>query len=113
MDMKYKVIIIESAKRDINEIVDFIIDTSCDIKVAKKFVEKLKEKCLSLELFPNAGSLSKDHVLKTRGFRFVTYKNYLIYYLVDEKDKKVYVVSIFCSKRDRMYVIRRIRSARY
>ena len=113
MDMKYKVIIIESAKRDLKEIVDYIIDASCDINTAKKFAEKLKEKCLSLELFPNVGSLSKDHILKTRGFRFVSYKNYLIYYLVDEEDKKVHVVSIFSSKRDRMYVIKRVRSARY
>lgn len=107
--MKYEVILTDLAKQDLREIAFYVANISCDTGVARKFIEKLMEKCLDLDLFPNAGALPKDRVLKSRGFRFVSYKNYLIFYLVDEENKVVYVVSVFNSRRDYMRVIKRIK----
>lgn len=98
--MKYKVKITDTALQDLEEITNYIYRSSLDIKVTKDFIEGVKNKCKSLDTFPNGGSLPRDYVLKCAGYRFVIYKDYLIFYLVDEENKFVNVVAIFNSKKD-------------
>ncbi len=104
--MSYTVVITDTAKQDLRDIVIWIAEQAKDIEAAKHFVNELREKCKKLDEFPSTGSFPRDRVLKSAGYRFVTHKEYLIFYLIDEENKTVNVMAIFNAKRDYMRVMR-------
>ena len=93
--MSHRVILTETAKRDLREIAFYIAEQSKDKEIARQFVNELREKCSRLEEFPQAGALPKDHVLRSLEYRFISHKEYLIFYSVDEKEQAVNVLAIF------------------
>lgn len=103
--MNYTVRLTDTAKQDLREIAFWIADQSRDIDIAKKFVGELRSECKKLDHFPYSGASPKDRILKSMGYRFVVYKDYLIFYLVDEEEKYVNVMAIFNSKKDYMRVM--------
>ncbi len=104
--MSYMVVITDTAKQDLREIALWIAEQSKDIEIAKRFVNELRERCKKLDEFPSTGSFPRDRVLKSAGFRFVTHKEYLIFFLIEEESKTVNVMAIFNAKKDYMRVMR-------
>ncbi len=104
--MNYTVVITDTAKQDLREIAVWIANQSKNIETAKRFVNELRESCQKLCKFPSTGSFPRDHVLKSAGFRFVTHKDYLVFYLIDEENKTVNVMAIFNAKKDYMRVMK-------
>ena len=105
--MSYTVRLTDTAKQDLREIAFWIAEQSKDIEIAKRFVGELREVCKKLDTFPNAGGIPKDRVIRSAGYRFTVHKEYLIFYLVDEEEKQVNVMTIFNAKKDDMRVIKR------
>ncbi len=105
--MSYKVIITDTAKHDLREITLWIANKSKDIEIAKQFVNELRECCQKLQELPSKGSFPRDRVLKSAGFRFVTHKDYLVFYRIDEDNKAVNVMAIFNEKKDYMRVMKK------
>jgi len=105
--MSYTVRLTDTAKQDIREIAHWIVNQSKDIAIAKRFVTELRDECRKLETFPDAGAIPKDRVLKSMGYRFTVYKDYLIFYLTNENDKQVDIMAVFNAKRDYMRVMRK------
>ncbi|MGE9963627.1 hypothetical protein ACQRAW_02015 [Fusicatenibacter saccharivorans] len=58
-------------------------------------------------LFPNAGGIPKDRVIRSAEYRFTVHKEYLIFCLVDEEEKQVNVMAIFHAKKDYMHVMKK------
>ncbi len=104
--MSYTVVITDTAKQDLRDIAIWIAEQAKDIDIAKCFVNELRERCKKLDKFPSTGSFPGDRVLKSAGFRFVTHKDYLVFYLIDEESKTVNVMAIFNAKKDYMRVMR-------
>ena len=104
--MSYTIVISDTAKEDLREIAVWLAKQSKDIDVAKHFVNELRDRCNELKDFPSIGSFPRDYVLKSLGYRFVTHKDYLIFYLIDEGDKLVNVMAIFNAKKDYIRVMK-------
>ncbi|MBQ0059947.1 MAG: type II toxin-antitoxin system RelE/ParE family toxin, partial [Lachnospiraceae bacterium] len=85
----------------------YIANHAKDKAVAKRFVNALRDECSRLERYPAVGSVPKDHLLRSLGYRFLIHKDHLIFYSTDEEKKKVDVLAIFNTKKDYMRVIRR------
>jgi plasmid stabilization system protein ParE len=105
--MDYKVELTDTAKQDLREIALYIAEESKELEIAKRFVNELREETRRLALFPNAGALPKDRILKSLGYRYLVHKEYLIFYLVDEAQKKVFVMAIFNGKKDYMRAMKK------
>jgi plasmid stabilization system protein ParE len=105
--MDYKVELTDTAKQDLREIALYIAEESKDKGIAKRFVNELREETRRLEAVPNAGALPKDRILKSLGYRYLVHKEYLTFYLVDEPQKKVFVMAIFNGKKDYMRVMKK------
>lgn len=105
--MSYSVKITETAKQDLREIALYIAEISKDKEIARRFVNALKNECKRLEEFPESGPLPKDRILLSSGNRFIIYKDYLIFYSIQEDIKEVDVLAIFNAKKDYMRVMRR------
>lgn len=105
--MNYRVKITDTALQDLREIALWIAEQSRDNEIAKRFVNELREECKKLNSFPNNGSLPKDRILKSLGYRFIVHKEYLIFYLTDDEEMVVNVMAIFHAKRDYMRIMRK------
>lgn len=106
--MSYTVKITDTAKNDLREIAFYIADSAKNVDVALKFVGELQERCGQLVDFPNSGAFPKDHILKSSGYRFLTHKEYLICYTVDEDNETVYVSAFFNAKKDYLRVLNKL-----
>lgn len=106
--MSYRVVLTETAKLDLREITFYIAEQAKDREIARRFVSELQEKCSRLEEFPQAGALPKDHVLRSLDYRFISHKEYLIFYSVNEEEKVVNVLAIFNARKDYLRVMNRL-----
>ena len=100
--MSYTVKITDTAKNDLREIAFYIAESSKNVDIALNFVGELQERCNQLVEFP------KDHVLRSSGYRFITHKDYLICYTIEEETKNVYVNAFFNAKKDYFRVLNKL-----
>lgn len=98
--MKHQVFMTDTAKRDLREIALYLYDQSRDAETAAAFVTELQEQCLTLESFPERGTVPKDYVLKALGYRYLAYKHYLIFYMTDVHARSVSIHAFFNEKAD-------------
>ena len=105
--MSCQVVFTDTAKSDLRDIAFYIADFSKDKNLAIRFVKELQEKTKILEQFPESGAIPRDRVLKSNGYRFISHKDYLLFYLYEKKENKAYVMAIFNGKRDYMRVMKK------
>lgn len=94
------VLMTDTAKADLREIALNIYEQSGDLDTAVSFVTALQEQCMALAAFPERGAIPKDYVLKALGYRYLVYKHYLTFYLMDETERNVYIHAFFNEKQD-------------
>ena len=104
---KYKVVLTDTAKKDLQEIAFYIASASGSREIAKRFVNELREKAARLETFPNTGTIPNNRILKSLGYRFLMHKDYLLFYQIEESQKKVFVMACFNGKQDYLRVMRK------
>ena len=105
--MNSQVVITDTARSDLRDIALYLADLSKDKNLAIRFVKELQEKTKILELFPKSGAIPRDRVLKSNGYRFLSHKDYLLFYQYDKETNIVYVMAIFNGKRDYMRVMKK------
>ena len=102
--MKCEVVFTDIAKSDLREIAIYLAERSKDKQFAIRFVKELQEETKILEAFPESGAIPRDYILKCSEFRFLTYKDYLLFY---RYESRAYVLAVFHGKRDYMRVMRK------
>ncbi|MDO5435635.1 MAG: type II toxin-antitoxin system RelE/ParE family toxin [Clostridia bacterium] len=105
--MSYIVRFTETAKNNLREIAFYIADQSKETAIAKGFVLELRETCHRLTELPGQGALPKDRILRSMGYRYLSHKGYLIFYLTDEQEHIVDIMAIFHEKQDYIRVMRK------
>ncbi len=101
----YKVFMTESATQDLNGLSSYIVYDLKEPSVAKKLVEKIKDSVMSLATLPLRHNLVSDENLASQGLRKTMVDNYIIFYIVSEKDKTVAVVRILYGRRDWIHLL--------
>lgn len=76
----YRVRIYSAARRDLCEIVEYL--NTLSTAAAIEYYDLLTEKIASLKAMPERCPLARDVQLKLRGYRFLTVKNYTIFYVI-------------------------------
>lgn len=102
-----KIIFTDTARADLREIALYIAEQSKDRNIAIRFVKELQERTNILADFPESGSIPRDRVLKSMGYRFLAHKDYLLFYLYEKQQSTVYVMAVFNGKRDYMRVMKK------
>ena len=106
--MSYTVLFTETAKNDLREIAFYIADQSKEPEITKAFVLELRGTCNRLTELPSQGALPKDRILRSMGYRYLSHKGYLLFYLVHEQESAVDIMAIFQEKQDYFHVMRRL-----
>ena len=105
--MSCQIVFTDTAKSDLREIAVYIAERAQDKNVAIHFVKELRETTAVLKRFPESGAIPRDRVLKSSGYRFLSHKDYLLFYLYEREENRVYIMAIFNGKRDYMRVMKK------
>ena len=97
----YRVEYLSLARSDVNEAVEYILNTLQTPLAAERFVKNLDEKVLMLEKNPYIGATYKGNHRLSFEYRHVFVGNFTIFYVVfEEKQKKVEIHRIIYSARN-------------
>lgn len=98
--MKYEIKITAMAQNDFEHIYMHISNNLHNKQAALKLTALLDKNIKSLSDMPERYALVKDNYLKNMGIRFISVKNYIIFYTIDENKQTVYVIRILYGKRN-------------
>lgn len=101
----YKILRTDKAEDQLREIIFYIADDSGDINIALRYLDKIQDSINRLKEFPNQGSIPRYSILKKQGYRVMVVEKYLIFYKVDESEKKVIIYSIVDARREYINLI--------
>lgn len=92
---KYKVKIYPAAKRDLNDIVNYL--NTLSPQAAIRYFGLLVDKIGSLVEMPERCPFVRDVALKAKGYRYLIVESYLVFFVI--KDDTVQIRRILYNKR--------------
>ena len=105
--MNCQVVMTATAKEDLRDIARSIARQAQDPAPAIRFVGELREQCRRLGQLPERGAVPRDRVLLSAGYRFLVYKDYLIFYRYEKEENTVYILSVLNGRRDYLSVLKK------
>lgn len=87
MDQTYLINYLPSAQQDLLEIIQYI--SQDDVQIAYSFIDELDRMILQLATFPNLGVTPDDRRLQSLNYRMLIVLNYLVFYVVMDKEIEV------------------------
>lgn len=97
---EFKVIINETAKKDLFSILFYISGILKDPAIAKRIYLSIKEQLLSLDRMPYRYAVVNEEPYMQMGIRKIPVENYTAFYFVDDETKTVYVFRILYDRRE-------------
>ncbi len=91
---RFEVILYPRAYKDIDEIYSYIALEKLDPENARGQTDRIWEAIASLEYFPYAHKDRIEGRYAGKGYKQLIIDNYLAIYRIDEKNKKVFVVTV-------------------
>ena len=101
--MKNKIHYAVEARRDLDDIWDYIVTDLCNASAAERVVNDILDVVEQLENFSEMGALLASIVNVDSDYRFIVSGNYLIFYRVSGMD--VYVDRILYGRRDYLRIL--------
>lgn len=90
----YSVKLYARANRDLEEIFKYIANSISEPLTAEKMIDALENAIVSLEFFPERGSIRQNGIYANKNYRQLFVKNYVIIYKVLKECKEVHIVTI-------------------
>lgn len=100
MENQYKLKITPAAANDLDEIYKYISESLLAPIPAQNLMDKIENSIRKLCVFPYKHELSRNQVLRQKGYRKVIVDNYVTMYLVDEQSKVVIISRVFYGAMD-------------
>ena len=100
MDETYTVKVTDFAAGRLLEIRNYIADVLGEPSTAKRLLETLEGEISSLNHFPNRVALTDEEPWHSYGIRKMPVKNFIVYFWVDEVNRKVQVTSVVYGRRN-------------
>jgi plasmid stabilization system protein ParE len=96
----YSVYINEIAENDILTTVQYISNVLKVPMAANKLLDEIEEKEKFLGDNPYIYPIVPDEILAKREIRFINIKNYMMFYIVNDNEQRVYVIRFLYGHRD-------------
>ena len=100
--MRYEVKLTVQAIGQIEEAVQYISKILLEPETARKWADTLQCEIEKLDTMPSRYPLTDEEPWHTKGIRKMPVKNFLVYYLVDEKKKAVWITAVIYGRRDQI-----------
>ncbi len=99
MATKYKLNFTPVAYEDLDQIYNHIAIELQATKAATELMENIEDKIMRLKQFPYSCELVNDTLLQEKGYRKLIIDNYIVFYIIEEKNKNVIVMRIIYGAR--------------
>lgn len=100
--MRYEVKLTVQAIGQMEEAVQYISKILLEPETARKWADTLQCEIEKLDTMPSRYPLTDKEPWYTKGSRKMPVKNFLVYYLVDEKKKAVWITAVIYGRRDQI-----------
>lgn len=97
---EYSLRLTTRAEADLDEIYAYIANSLFALEAAENLMDKIENSIMRLIAFPYSFSLVLNEPLKKRGYRKLIVDNYMVFYLVDEREHQVIVMRILYGASD-------------
>lgn len=106
VEVTFDIKLLTPAKQDLYEIKQFIQQDRP--LTARRVMEKILQDIMTLEIMPEAGSLTHDKRLRTIGYRYwpVLEGKYIVFYVVYKSKRLVQIRRILSSRQDYLPILR-------
>jgi len=95
----FKVVTSNAAENDLAEIVDYLA-SRFSYEIASRYYLEIKEKIASLAKMPERCALVYDDEFRGKGYRWLFYKNYTVFFTVHNDKRIVVIRRVMYSGRD-------------
>ena len=89
-----------AARLDLRDIYEYIAYVLGEASTAKKLAHNIIDAAESLDILSERGALYMHEPWQSLGLRYLTVKNYMIFYLADGKNGKVEIMRIIYGGRE-------------
>lgn len=96
---RYRILMSEPAVEDLQQTAEYISKVLREPATARKLVGKIKEAVMSLADMPTRHALVNDECLAAQGIRKMPVENYIVFYMVSERDGTVTIIRILYGRR--------------
>jgi toxin ParE1/3/4 len=96
----YKVVASEHAEADIDETANYIAITLDNKKAARDFLRNLRNKYEIISGNPQLYPLSRNPILRAKGYHWFSVGNYMAFYTIDEEAKEIHIVRVVYGRRN-------------
>ena len=103
--MNYEIEISDIAGEDLDSIIEYLIYKLKAPNAAEDFLVLLEQKIESLRTAPKAFKVIEDEALSLDQIRIMQVKNYLVFFVIDEKNKTVSIIRVLYGRRDWMNIL--------
>lgn len=84
----------------LKDLIFYIADDSGSVDVALKYLEKIEKAIARLEDFPYSGSIPRYSILRKQGYRILIIEKHLVFYKVNDAEKKVIIYAILDGRQE-------------
>lgn len=102
---RYQIMITPKAKDDIIDIGDYISFILLEQETSQKLIKGLRSSISQLQYFPRKFPIIDDYIIKYRKIHYMPYKNYFVFYAIDDDKKRVSVLRIGHKSRNWKYIL--------
>ena len=100
--MRYEVKLTAQAIEQVQEIVRYISHILLVPETARKWADTLQSEIAKLDFMPTRYPLTEEEPWHTNGIHKMPFKNFLVYYLIDEDKKSVWITAVIYGRRDQI-----------
>ena len=98
--MTYQIRIMKSAQTGMRDIYRYIADELSNPAAAVRRIDLIEEAIHSLRDNPARVPLVRDRYLASKGYRLITVKNHLVFFIIRQDTKSVSVMHVLYGRRD-------------
>lgn len=100
--MPYEIKLTSQAIEQIEEIVQYISKVLLVPETAQKWADTMQSEIVMFGFMPSRYPLTEEEPWHTKEIHKMTFKNFLVYYLIDEDRKVVWVTAVIYGRRDQL-----------
>lgn len=98
----YEIKITRQAQEQMTEIVDYISLELFAPGTAGNLLDKMENSIMALAEFPERNQLIEEEPWRTEGIRKIIVNNFLVYYWINNAERKVHVTAVIYAKRNQV-----------
>jgi len=104
--MKYNIQISDKAEEDLDSIIEYLITKLKAPIFAVEFLDEFEKRIDKLRTSPKAFKIIDNDMHIIDKIRILQIKNYLAFFVIDEKEKMVSIIRVLYGRRDWLNILR-------